>query len=38
VVLDRKGNVRLTHTGFDLSEHLDAALSEQINFLLQRHQ
>jgi len=38
VVLDRNGNVRLTHTGFDLSEHLDAALSAQINFLLQRHE
>jgi thiol-disulfide isomerase/thioredoxin len=38
VVLDRDGNVRLTHTGFDVSEHLDAALSAQINSLLQRHQ
>jgi thiol-disulfide isomerase/thioredoxin len=38
VVLDREGNVRLTHTGFDVSEHLDAALSAQINFLLQRHE
>ena len=38
VLLDQDGRVRETHTGFDVSEHLDTALAARINFLLQRHE
>ncbi|MGO9641068.1 MAG: TlpA family protein disulfide reductase [Candidatus Acidiferrales bacterium] len=36
VLLDKEGHVRTTHIGFDVSEHLESALSARIQALLAR--
>jgi peroxiredoxin len=36
VLLDREGHVRMTHYGYDASEHVDALISNEIQLLLGR--